>query len=83
MRHPTFEVHGDSPEHLHRLHFNERTRDSWRHWEPAEVTKMAEVYEVPRAHVPKNMSFRRPCMSTRSSWSNRSAMCRAGCCRGR
>lgn len=49
--HPTFELNGDNaspmtPERLHRLNFNERTRDSWRQWNPDNLQQTAEVYQA-------------------------------------
>ena len=52
-KHPTFELDGaasaDTASKLRRLNFNERARDSWRHWNPAASLQQEErVYEAMR-----------------------------------
>ncbi|CAK9071461.1 unnamed protein product [Durusdinium trenchii] len=42
--HPTFEVSKTGS--LWRVNFNERTRDSWRHWHPEDLHVSARVYEA-------------------------------------
>ena len=50
-QHPTFELEpapatGSAVPRLQRVNFNERARDSWRHWNPASLKQAERVYEA-------------------------------------